>query len=160
MGHLGHVVARITTTEVLIFKRHKEYVYRGKRRSTIKDCITFIGDRTDVAVASAIYKILIKSCHHWVKEEIGPGYGRAQRCYCEGFVDALWVKVNRVKPDTETTALVLSDKKDQISKFVQENLNPTIEDKNTNRKKDHEEARYMGFMRGLEQNIPNRNSVE
>ena len=81
MNNLGHVVAHITTTEFLLYERAKNYKYKGKTRTTMKECVTFLGDKTDVAVACSVYKILIKSCHDWVKKDIGKGYGKKQRCY-------------------------------------------------------------------------------
>lgn len=162
MSMLGFVVADITTTRFLLYKRNKSYRYRGKTRTKVKDCITFIGDKTDVAVAVATYKILIKSVHDWVKKEIGPGYGKSQRSYCEGFVEALWVKVHFTKSDeqVETTALVLVNKKDQIDKYVDEEIQPIQENKNRPKPSDDDLAKMAGYDRGMQENIITQNLVE
>lgn len=162
--NLGHVCAHATTTAYLIRRKPSTYKYGGKTRECIKEYVLFLGDKVDVSVASAMFRILLKSCHDWVRLEIGPGYGKAQRSYCEGFVNALWIKVNRVKPDNgETTALVLHSKKDQIAQWMDEHVNKKDSDefdKNRRQPTNDEEAQMAGFMRGLRQNIPERNSVE
>jgi hypothetical protein len=160
MNDLGHVVASITTTAFLVQDRPSKYKYGGVERWTTKTNVCFLGDKTDVAVACAVYKILIKSCHSWVKKEIGPGYGKRQRCYCEGFVSALWIKVNRIQPNTEETGLVLHNKRDQINKFMEEKMN--VESKEISRTRGGEDAvaRWEGFQRGLDQSLETNNLVE
>lgn len=159
MNDLGHVVAKITTTEYLLYKKSMSYKYGGKTRHGVKDVISFLGDVTDVAVACAMYKVLLATIHTSVREEIGKGYGSRQRCYCEGFVNALWVRTNHVDESEKVMALVLRDKRSQIENALAEIGVRKIEAKRTRGTEDAF-ARFMGYARGKDQDIGTNRRLE
>jgi hypothetical protein len=150
---LGNVVARITYVESVLRTKAVQVQYAGKMNWTTKEFVVFIGDPTDVAVACEMYNILIKTLHTSVRLEIGPGYGKRQRSYCEGFTLALWEKANTPSPNNETLAMVVHSKADQIHDWMDENLNLKKVEPKKRRAKDDDYAKYLGWRKGTETDI-------
>jgi hypothetical protein len=157
---LMHVIGKITTTRPIITKRWTERKYRGVVTPILKEFVTFVGDETDVAVACAMFPQLIKTIHSAVRIEIGPGYGRRQRCYCEGFVMALDEKVRYMEQsDSQCLAMVLAGKQLATQSWIDENLNLGTRKNKKKRSKDDQDAHILGFLRGSREDLGTKNRI-
>lgn len=86
--------------------------------------LIFYGTQTDVAVASALYKILHETARRWAKDTLGGSYGPDHRNYCEGFAYRIWERahepVRLSSGQTQQYALVRQTKQQMLASFREE----------------------------------------
>lgn len=106
----------------------------------------FIGTETDVAVASALFLTLLKVARNMARAQCGAGWKKAHFAYAEGLATRLAIRARNAKPSapqTETMALVLSDKRGAVESWVGKNMNfRTLTDK----EKAREEKKAQQFV--------------
>lgn len=125
---LAVVVSKITTTEAVLGYRMANVTYAGRTRQKLKKTIRFVGDEIDVAVAKELFMILLRTTEGWMKRDTDfhGSWTRKYLSYCDGMVSRFWERVQKEEKKhatsngSETFALVVRSKKDQVSEFMRE----------------------------------------
>ena len=154
---LSTVVADVTETKPVFSQRVVPIKYRGVTTNRFKTFTCFVGEITDAAVAAAMYQSFVQQIHKACKTYIGPGYGKKQRSFCEGYVQGMMMALLILKSERCTeTALVRTQKRDAIDEEMAD-FNPMP--KKIAKLRD-DESSALGFALGRKTDLGRDNRLE
>lgn len=109
---IGMVVRSLTETEMI-------YQHNSYRQTSM----VFIGDANDVALAKAIFPILLKTVRRFARRHYGSGWKTDHRNYADGFAYRLMQRARDMKIDLtpkqeQQWGLILYNKETAIAKVV------------------------------------------
>lgn len=115
---LADAVGRLFDCEPILFRYGKMMKYKVK--------MTYIGDESDIAIASQVWPYLTKICKQQASDRFGKSWTPKHRSYAEAFAEIIAMRVEEIKaqerkPKTEDDqqfALVVLEKESRIAKYL------------------------------------------
>lgn len=104
----------------------KTWMTRGGRYYGHKVKITFVGERTDIMLATQVYDWLCKHVKKLARSRLGTGWTPSHRSYCEGFSCSVHARARQMaeeakQPQTDEEqqyAIVLASKESKIDTWM------------------------------------------
>lgn len=152
---LGRAVATLTSTKIYF-----NTTYRNGNHVAMH----FFGDTTDVAVAQALFPILLKTVRRMAHQTYGKGWTTEHRNYSDGFTYRLIQRAREMKIDLtpqqqNCLALVLKTKETAIEEYATKNL-ALREMKRSTSNMTNSEAFNQGYSDGGSVNLNSKGSLK
>lgn len=117
---LADAVGRLFDCEPILFRYGKIMKYKVK--------MTYVGDESDIAIASQVWPYLTKICKQKACARFGKSWTPKHRSYAEAFAETIAMRVEEIKSqerksktsDDQQLALVVMEKESRIAKYLED----------------------------------------